>query len=398
MPNKNQIIDLGLHPFADTFIKKNKLDECEKLFPLRCYLNSKEGHIYNSIVTNDFQRYNEQDYSYTSSNSSFSKFYWLKYSNSLIEDFKINSSTKILEIGSNDGFLLKQFHKITKKTVGIDASKFMCKIANNLGVKTHNIIFNQKNIKKSLFKKNNIIIANNVLNHSNNPVDFIKGVKKIIDPNGIFIFEVPYWLKLVRERRFDQIYHEHVSYFTVKSSFNYLKKCGFKIVRILFTEYHGGSLRIYACLSKRNIKESKRVKKYINIEERSKIFKKKTYIIMMKYLQRKKLLFNRKIISYKIRGYKIIGVGAAAKANTFLNYLGINKDTMDFVTDASKYKIGKFMPYTRIPIYSDNAIRHAGSKIILIPLAWNLKKFLKSKLLNLNKNVVFLEFYSNEKN
>ena len=128
------------------------------------------------------------------------------------------------------------------------------------------------------------------------------------------------------------------------------------------------------------------------IEEKNKIFERKTYTKFSKYIQKKKFLFNRKLISYKMKGYKIIGIGAAAKANTLLNYLGINKEIMDFVTDSSKLKIGKFMPLSRIPIFSDNKIKTAGQKVIAIPLAWNLKNFLKEKILKLNGNVKFLEF------
>jgi len=391
---KVEIIDLGLHPFADTFIARNRLNESELVYPLKCYLSSIEGHISNLIITNDNQRYNEHNYSYTSSNSAYARKYWKEYSVSLIKDFNINSSTKILEIGSNDGFLLKQFHKTTKKIIGIDASKFMCKIANNIGVKTYQIIFNKKNSEKILFKnkKMDIIIANNVLTHANNLEDFIEGIKNTIKIDGVFIFEAPYWLNLVMKKRFDQIYHEHINYLTVKSCYNYLKKSGFEIFKIILTKYHGGSLRVYAKLSN-NVKMTRLVKKHIQIEDNFKIFKKETYSKLMSYISLKRLIFMKKVISYKIKGYKIIGIGAAAKANTFLNYMGFDKYLMDFITDSSKYKIGKFTPNTRIPIVSDNCIKYTGHKVIAIPLAWNIENFLKKKIFKLNKNIKFLKFY-----
>tara|TARA_B100000965_G_C19498700_1_gene716419 strand:- start:411 stop:1145 length:735 start_codon:yes stop_codon:yes gene_type:complete len=241
-------------------------------------------------------------------------------------------------------------------------------------------------------KKINIIIANNVLNHSNDPLNFIKGVKNIIDSKGTFVFELPYWVNLVKAKKFDQIYHEHVSYFTVKYSKYLLNKAGFKITNIEETEYHGGSIRIYSSIHK-NQKENKIVKKYISMENSLKIFKEKTYINFMNDLNRKKLQFLKRIINYKLKGYKIIGVGAAAKGNTFLNFIGINNQLMDFITDASKYKIGKYTPLTRIPIFSDNKIKSLKRKICLIPLAWNLEKFIKTKLLKLNKNMKMISFY-----
>ena len=391
---EKEIIDLGLHPYADTFLKKNQLKKSEPVFPLKCYINYKSGYIHNFVITNDNSRYNEYEYSYTSANSIYSRNYWKKYCLNIKKNLLINKKTKILEIGSNDGYLLNQFKKITKNILGVDASKFMTQLANKKGIKTKNLIFDIKNSNKCLLngEKINIIIANNVLNHSNDPLNFIKGVKNIIDNKGTFVFELPYWVNLVKEKKFDQIYHEHVSYFTVKYSKYLLNKAGFKITNIEETEYHGGSIRIYSSINK-NQKENKIVKKYISMENSLKIFKEKTYINFMNDLNRKKLKFLKRIINYKLKGYKIIGVGAAAKGNTFLNFIGINSQLMDFITDASKYKIGKYTPLTRIPIFSDNKIKSIKRKICLIPLAWNLEKFIKTKLLKLNKNMKMISFY-----
>ena len=119
MKNKFEIMDLGIHPYADTFIKKNQLSKSEPIFPLKCYLDKSNSMIYNSIITNEQDRYNLYEYSYTSSNSKFSKDYWVSYSKQIIKEFKITSNTKILEIGSNDGYLLKQFKKKNKQNIRI---------------------------------------------------------------------------------------------------------------------------------------------------------------------------------------------------------------------------------------------------------------------------------------
>jgi SAM-dependent methyltransferase len=251
MLNKNQdikIIDLGFHPYADTFIKKDQLNYSEPVFQLSCYLNKQTGIIRNSIITDEKSRYNLYDYSYTSSNSKYSRNYWEEYSKNIKQELKINENSKILEVGSNDGFLLKCFRKYTKKIWGADASKFMCTLAKKNKIKTFNLIFNQKNSKKIKNKigKVDVIISNNVLNHSNDVLDFILGAKNLLNQDGTFIFELPYWYNLVLHEQFDQIYHEHVNYFTVKSSEFLLKKCGLQIVKIKETEYHGGSIRIYS--------------------------------------------------------------------------------------------------------------------------------------------------------
>ncbi len=391
---ENEIINLGLHPFADTFIKKKQLNYLEPAFPLKCYIDYKTGYIYNFIKTNDQKRYNQYEYSYTSSNSKYSRNYWKKYFLDIKENLEIKNNTNILEIGSNDGYLLSKFKKITRNILGVDASEFITKIANNRGIKTKNLIFNFKNSKNCMInkKKFQIIIANNVLNHSNNPSDFIKGVKNILDKNGTFVFELPYWKNLVQQKKFDQIYHEHVSYFTVKYSKFLLKKFGFVIKRIEETEYHGGSIRVYSTLNNKQ-KETPDVKKFIKIEKNLKLFNKNTYIKFMKELNIRKFKFLKKIINMRLQGYAIIGVGAAAKGNTFLNFMGINNLIMDFITDASRFKIGKFTPLTRIPIYSDEKIRSVKQKICIIPLAWNLEKFIKTKLFKFNKNINIINFY-----
>ena len=269
----------------------------------------------------------------------------------------------------------------------------MTKITTNKKIKSLNLIFNNSEAKKikKKFGLFDLIIANNVVHHANDPYDFINGVKNDLKPNGSFIFEVPYWFTMVKNKNFDQVYHEHASHFNVKS-LNYLcNRCKLEIYNIEFTKNHGSSLRVFAKLSKKP-KINKQSINLINNEIKYKIYSPKTYLEIEKHLYKKKLRFLSKIIRYKLKGYKIIGIGAAAKANTFLNYIGLNKFLIDYITDASKYKIGKFTPLSRIPIFSDNKIKLAGHKVVAIALAWNIGKILKSKILKINKKVKFLKF------
>lgn len=396
MLNKDiKIIDLGFHPFADTFIKKKQLNFSEPIYHLACYLNKKTGIIRNGITTDAHSRYNMYDYSYTSSNSNFSKQYWQNYAKNLIDNFNINKRTKILEIGSNDGYLLKNLNKKSKEVYGVDASKFMCNLSKKNKIKTFNFVFNKKNsflIKKKL-NNFDFIIANNVLNHSDNVVDFIKGVKNIIKKDGIFIFELPYWYNLVINKQFDQIYHEHVNYFTVKSSQYLLNKCGMEIIKIEETSYHGGSIKIFSRIKKGVINSETR--KYIKKETEAGLFKEKTYKKLMLELNAKKKNFVKKIIQLKEKKYKIIGMGAPAKGNTFLNFLKLDNILIDFITDNSKFKINKYTPLSRIPIKSDKSIKKLNGKICIIFLSWNLEKILKPKLKKLKKNFIFLNFFKN---
>jgi SAM-dependent methyltransferase len=387
-----KIINLGFHPYADTFIKESQLNQSEPIYLLSCSLSKEEGIIQNLIKTDPNSRYNLYDYSYTSSNSLYSKNYWDKYSKTIANELLINNKKKILEIGSNDGFLLKCFKKFTNQIVGLDASKTICEIARKNKIKTYNLLFNL-NSSRIIKKKEHcfdLIIANNVLNHSNDVLDFIYGVKNLMKTDGVFIFEVPYWYYLVLNKKFDQIYHEHINYFTIKSSYFYLKKCGLQIFKIEETEYHGGSIRVYAKKSSK-INKTKIINEYIKREEKLGLFQEKTYIKMMKVLNKRKSSLLQKILFYKSKGYKIVGIGAAAKANTMLNFLRADNSLFDYIADNSSLKINKYTPLSRIPIIADKKLKKI-KKIYAIILTWNLEKILKNKLLYINKNIKYLEF------
>ena len=390
---KNKLIlDLGNHPFADTFLEKKKLKSKEPTYPLKVFMCKESGIIQVGNITKPEDRYNLYDYSYTSGNSEYSRNHWTNFCQDVIKNTKIKKS-KVYEIGSNDGFLLSNFKKFGHKVIGIDASKFMANIANKKKIPTIQEIFTHKSSKKILKKygKGDLIVANNVLNHANDPSNFIKGVFNLLDNNGTFIFELPYWFKTIKSGKFDQIYHEHVTYFTIYMAFNILKKNNFQITKIEQNEYHGGSIRIY---SKKSIKPimNDKIKKYINIEKKSGIFDHKIYNKLTKFIAKKKIKVTNQISYYKSKGYIIVGIGAAAKANTLINTFELNNSHIDFITESSKYKIGKYTPKSRIPIYNDKKLTKY-KKVCAILLTWNLKKQLKKKLLTINKDINFIEVF-----
>jgi 2-polyprenyl-3-methyl-5-hydroxy-6-metoxy-1,4-benzoquinol methylase len=386
-----KIFDLGMHPYADTFIEKKYLHRNEPVFPLQCYLNPQTGFIFNKIITSSQERYNLFDYSYTSSNSSYSRKYWKNFFKNI--KYKIlKKNDKILEIGSNDGYLCKQFQKNGFKIYGIDASRKMSKIANKDKIKTFNLIFDKKNSEVVKKKTGNfdIIIANNVLNHSNEPFEFVNSVANILNNEGYFVFEVPYWLNLVKRKQFDQIYHEHINYFTVKAIQHLLKKTKLFITDIENTEYHGGSLRIFC--KKNGTQNNKLIKKFLNDEIKHKLFQSSTYQIIMNELKVRKYKFLKKILKIKLNKNKIIGIGAAAKANTMINFLKLDNDTIDYVTDISPFKIGKYTPLSRIPIVHDKILKQFKKKIYVLILSWNISNILIRKIIKLNNNLVFIKF------
>ena len=232
-----------------------------------------------------------------------------------------------------------------------------------------------------------MIIANNVFNHSDNPKDFLNGISSCLSNNGIFVFEVPYWLDTIKDYRFDQIYHEHVSYFTVKSAKYILESNGLKIFKVQKTEYHGGSIRIYCSLNNQSVND---YEKFIIEEENNRLFDPLTYKNYSEIIQKRKFETLNKIYKLKLENKKIVAVGAAAKGNTLLNYYGLNNKIIDYVTDNSEYKIGKYTPLTRIPILSDEEVFQKYEEVYALILSWNISEILKDKLLVINSKIQFL--------
>lgn len=386
-----KIIDLGMHPYADTFISKEQLGLSEPVFPLEVYLNPISGQIQLGYITNDFERYNLYSYSYTSANSQFSRDHWDNYYTTIKERFDIKNK-KVIEIGCNDGYLLNQFSG-KNFILGVDTSKQMCNIMSEKGIKNINDSFNEKLAKqiKNEHGSVDLIIANNVFNHSNNPLDFARGVAELLSDNGVFVFELPYWEDTFKSKKFDQIYHEHVSYFTIKSSYNLLKLVGLEIFDFEKVDYHGGSIRVFSRKSK-NPALLDKISSTIKCEEELGLFKPETYILWQKELLEKRNLFLKRLYDIKTNfpDVPVIGVGAAAKANTFLNYYKLDASILKYITDSSDFKQGKFTPLTRIPIVSDDIFKDYAEVYALI-LSWNISISLKQILLKLNSKIKFIE-------
>lgn len=379
-----KILDLGMHPYADTFISENQLNFSEPVFPLQVNMNPKSGQVQLGYISNDNDRYNLYSYSYTSANSKFARNHWDKY----FENIKNKYNTEginVLEIGSNDGYLTEKFINKDNYVLGIDSSKTMCDIASGKGIDTISELFSS-DLSNTLNFEFDIIMANNVFNHANDPVDFAKGVENILTEDGVFVFELPYWGSTIQSEKFDQIYHEHVSYFTLKSSQTLLNAVGLKVVDCELVDYHGGSIRIYA---KKSGEISSRVLDFETMEKQLNLFDPKTYEKFQKSILEKRNIFMKDLYELKISGATIIGVGAAAKANTFLNYYNIDNSLLEYITDSSEHKQNKYTPLTRIPIVGDEIFSNYDEVYALI-LSWNISDNLKKILQNINPKIKFI--------
>ena len=389
-----------MHPHADTFISKEQLCLSEDVYPLECYLNEDSGDIRLGIATSANERYNLYDYSYTSSNSAFAKEHWDELSETLFNRFELNSSSYVVEVGSNDGYLIGRLAEKGVNTLGVDASEYMTKVASkNNNIKTCCAIFGEEVGEDLLgrYGQADLVIANNVFNHANDPVDFAKGVKNLLKTNGVFVYEVPYWLNTIKDKKFDQIYHEHISYFTVKSSLELLKSVGLEIFDVQVVNYHGGSIRVFSKLKEQNRPVNAVIDKMIEDEKQLGLFDADTYASFMEEIKKQRNKFLQNLYNIKSQGYPIIAVGAAAKGNTFLNFYNLDSTVVDYVTDASIHKQGKYTPLTRIPIVGDE-IFSKYDKVYALILSWNISDKLKSKLKEINKNIEFLDLSGENEN
>jgi SAM-dependent methyltransferase len=380
-----KILDFGQQPYADTFIAEHQLNLSEPTFPLEVYMNAESGSIQLGYVSDAEDRYNLYSYSYTSSNSKTARDHW----DSLAADVKSKYSDDklVVEIGSNDGYLIGQF----SKGVGVDSSQEMCGLAMERGVDVINALFDVMvaDHVRGTYGPANVILANNVFNHANKPVDFAIAVAKLLDANGVFIFEVPYWGWMVTNGQFpDMVYHEHPSYFTVKSAQNLLARAGLTIADFELVNYHGQSLRITARHGQEVVAK---VTQAITQETEQGLFDPEFYAKLQRRLEQSKIAWLADF--YKMLNEDpqavVIGVGAAAKANTWLKYYGLDKTVINCITDSSQFKQGKYTPLTRIPIRSDDEFANHDRPYALI-LSWNIAEPLKQALLKINPNTRFI--------
>lgn len=380
-------INLGMHPYADTFISPAQYGKSEPVFPLGVVVCKKCGNAQTSIRTDPKDRYNLYEYSYTSSNSAFSRSYWEEYSAFLEDNYKVKGK-RVLEVGCNDGFLLGILKKMGATVCGLDASSEMATACQNAGIDVYECILGAESLPEQIATQQfDIIIANNVLNHSDDPLGFMRDVVSLLDVGGVFISEQPYWLESLVSMRLDQIYHEHVTYVTVRSAKTLFERVSLNLKSAMSTAYHGGSIRLIG--DKTSIPfENKEIQLCIEKEISQGIFDEQFYKQLVRKYELNRIQFLSKILSAQKKNerIKIAGFGAAAKGNTFLNYMRLDSTLVDFVIDISPSKVGKFTPLSRIPIIHEKELAKY-EKVLLIPLSWNLPESVLNSVLETYKNV-----------
>lgn len=372
-PLKYSFVDLGVSPLANSYLKIEKLNEMEPFYPLHAYVCESCYLVQLPVFENPEEIFD--DYAYFSSYSTS----WLEharaYTNLMIERFGVNSNTKVVEIASNDGYLLQYFKERNIPVLGIEPAANVATAAENLGIPTIKKFFCEKMATELAGQsvRAGLLIGNNVLAHVPELNDFVRGMKIILESDGIITMEFPYLLRLMEENQFDTIYHEHFSYFSLSTVNKLFKEHGLNIFDVEELATHGGSLRIYASHAEDSSKElSKRVITLMKNEREMGLHELERYLTFAEQVKRCKLKILHFLVEAKKEGKAIAGYGAPAKGNTLLNYCGIRTDFIDYTVDLNPHKQGCFLPGSHIPIYHpDKIIETQPDYVIILP--WNLK-------------------------
>lgn len=365
-----EIINLGSQPSANAFLKKSDLNKKEHYFPLKVNYCQNCGQLQLShIVSPD---YLFRNYVYFSSTSPVFVAHFKEYAKSVYKKFKLNKNSFVLDVGSNDGILLKPFKKLGTKILGVDPATRIAKIATKDGIETLADYFDQKLAEKIAKKYGHadIITANNVFAHVPEIDEFVLAVKKLLKRDGVFIIEAPYLVDFLEKNLFDTIYHEHVSYLSVKPLTVLFKRFNMEVFDVEKVGSHGGSTRVFVKNSDSNLKVSTSVKEFIDNEEKLGLRKVQTFIQFRKKIEKNKVQLNKILKKLKKENKKIVGYGAPAKGNTLLNYFKIGPEILNYIVDDSKYKQGLFTPGTHIPVVSPAKLTSDKNDYFLI-LAWN---------------------------
>jgi 2-polyprenyl-3-methyl-5-hydroxy-6-metoxy-1,4-benzoquinol methylase len=365
--------DLGMSPPSNSFLTRDRLYALERFYPLHAWVC---GDCM-LVQLEEFETPREifSEYAYFSSYSES----WLKhaeqYAQMMAKRFELSAKSLVVEIASNDGYLLQYFKQRQIPVLGVEPAANVAKEAQEKrGIDSRVEFFGQacagKMAREGL--RPNLLLGNNVLAHVPDINDFVAGMKILLPPGGIITMEFPHLLRLMQENQFDTIYHEHFSYlsfFTVEKIF---AKHGLKMFDVQELPTHGGSIRIFACHANDSRPVDQNVEAMRVLERENGLEDLASYREFESQVKQTKRAFLRFLVDAKSRNKTLAAYGAAAKGNTLLNYCGVRTDFIDYVVDRSPYKQGRFLPGTHIPIEAPEKVEQTKPDYLLI-LPWNIR-------------------------
>ncbi len=371
-PLEHTFVDLGLSPLCESYVAPEDLNAGETFYPLhayvcgQCFLVQLEQYV----SAEDIFR----DYAYFSSYSDS----WLAHAKTYVEmittRLRLHQQSLVVELASNDGYLLQYFAEYGVPVLGIEPAENVAKDAVERGVETLTEFFTVE-LANQLVRdgiRADLVIGNNVLAQVPDLNDFVAGVKRLLKPDGVVTMEFPHLARLVEENQFDTIYHEHFSYFSFSTACRIFAAHGLSVFDVEEVPTHGGSLRIYAGHDDAARVVTDAAQQLLETERRDGLDDLAYYTSFAERVEQIRYALMEFLIEKKRAGKRVVGYGAPGKGNTLLNYCGVRSDLLEFTVDRSPHKQGMFLPGTRIPIYAPEKIDEARPDYILI-LPWNIK-------------------------
>lgn len=378
-PLQHTFVDLGMSPLSNAYLRVEQLSQMEPFYPLharvcdRCFLVQLEQF---ETPQNIFG-----DYAYFSSYSESWLSHAREFAGRTVGQFGLNQESLVVEIASNDGYLLQYFRAQGVPVLGIEPAQNVARAAEAKGVPTLVKFFGTDAAREltAAGRQADLIVANNVLAHVPELNDFVAGLKLLLKPRGIITAEFPHLLRLVEGNQFDTIYHEHFSYFSFCTAAEIFARHGLDVFDVEQLPTHGGSLRVYAGHREASRPADGRVAKLRELEIAAGIRVLDFYSRFGERVRETKRALLEVLIGAKRAAKSVAGYGAPAKGNTLLNYCGIGRDFLDYTVDISPHKQNHFLPGTHIPVYEPERIRQTRPDYILI-LPWNLRDEILAQL------------------
>ncbi len=382
-PMEHTFLDLGFAPPSNAYLSVEGLNRPEKYYPLKvkvctsCWL----------VQTEDYAQADElfsPDYAYFSSTSCGWLAHSASYAQAMIQRLKLNQSSLVIEVASNDGYLLKNFVATGIPCLGIEPTASTAAVAEKLGIPVLREFFGEALGQQLATRQQqaDLIIGNNVYAHVPDINDFTRGMKAVLKPNGTITLEFPHLMRLIEHTQFDTVYHEHYSYLSLYTVERIFSAAGLRIWDVEMLPTHGGSLRIYGCHAEDPRASTVAINPLLAEEAQRGLQTLATYENFQARADEVKddlLIF---LIEQKRAGKHVVAYGAAAKGNTLLNYAGVKPDLLPFVCDAALAKQGKFMPGSRIPILAPKVLIEQPPDYLLI-LPWNITDEVKRQNIEL---------------
>ena len=370
-PLVRTFVDLGMSPLANAYLEPTALADPETFYPLHVYVCDECLLVQLPVAAQPSEIFD--DYAYFSSYSDSWVAHAQRYVEQVSDRFSIGSDHFVVELASNDGYLLQFFRAAGVAVLGVEPAANVAEEAVARGVPTIVEFFGAE-VGRTLAARRpaDLIVGNNVLAHVPDVHDFVEGIASLLAPEGVVTMEFPHLLRLMQERQFDTIYHEHYSYFSFHTARRLFAEHGLRLFDVEQLETHGGSLRIYGSHDRAGHVASERVEALLAEERGAKLDRIDGYSDFGELalaLKRDLLAF---LIDAKRANLSVVGYGAAAKGNTLLNFCGIRQDFLEYVVDRSPHKQGRLLPGTRIPIRSPDDVERTRPDLILI-LPWNIR-------------------------